>query len=93
MITINIFRFQSHNIFKLIGFWLLFPKDNIISDSSNRWCEKENIISDSSDRLHNTDSLLTRVIRLKYFLRPEKGAFDFKNLKLKKYFYNLSKLN
>ncbi len=29
-----------------------------------------------------------------YFLRPEKkGAFDFKNLKLKKYFSNLCKLN
>ncbi len=28
-----------------------------------------------------------------YFLRHKKGAFDFKNLKLKKYFNNLSKLN
>ena len=38
--------------------------------------------------LHSNNTIIT------YFLRPEKkGALDFKNQKLKKYCYNLYKLN
>ncbi len=79
--------------------WTLMPTGAMPTQKNNNPDKKsENNVDDNNPDINTDSNNPKKCVNCgyfvgNYFLRPKKGALDFKNQKLKKYCYNLYKLN